>query len=205
MKLEIKISKKPVPYDEAIELLEKRVIKIQANKENNLLWILQHPNLYTGGTSAKDHDLLDPSKFPIYKTSRGGQWTFHGNGQKVVYFVHMLKDKNIKKFVRNVENWIIKILDDYNVTGFNDPKNVGIWVNKNNKICKIAAIGIRVKRWIAFHGFSLNINVNKKNYEGIIPCGIKDKGIANICDFLENSEIKNLDENIIKNYKKIFE
>jgi lipoyl(octanoyl) transferase len=206
MKLEVKISKKPVEYQEAINFLEERVEKIQNNKANNLLWILEHPNLYTGGTSAKESDLLDRKKLPIYKTSRGGQWTFHGKGQKIIYFaINLNKKKDIKFFVRNIEQWIIQILKNYNISSFNDPENIGIWVkNKNDNVEKIAAIGIRVKKWVAFHGFSLNLNVNKEDYSGIIPCGIQDKGIANISDFLDLKLTTDINNVIISEFKKIF-
>ena len=205
MKLEIKISKKPVEYQEAIKFLEERVIKIQNKKSSNLLWILEHPNLYSAGTSAKETDLLNKNKFPIYKTNRGGQWTFHGDGQKIIYFaIDLTSEKNIKNFVRKIENWIIKVLYNYKIESSNDPNNIGIWVKNNNNLEKIAAIGIRVKKWIAFHGYSLNINVNKKNYNGIIPCGIKDKGIANMSDFINLSNLNNINEVIISEFKKTF-
>ena len=205
MKLEIKISKKPVEYQEAIKFLEERVIKIQNKKSCNLLWILEHPNLYSAGTSAKETDLLNKNKFPIYKTNRGGQWTFHGDGQKIIYFaIDLTSEKNIKNFVRKIENWIIKVLNNYKIESSNDPNNIGIWVKNNNNLEKIAAIGIRVKKWIAFHGYSLNINVNKKNYNGIIPCGINDKGIANMSDFIDLSNLNNINEVIISEFKKTF-
>ncbi len=205
MKLEIKISQKPVEYQDAIKFLEERVIKIQNKESANLLWILEHPNLYSAGTSAKEKDLLNKEKFPIYKTNRGGQWTFHGEGQKVIYFaIDLNSEKNIKKFVRKVENWIIEVLNNYKIKSSSDLKNVGIWVENKNNLEKIAAIGIRVKKWIAFHGFSLNINVNKKNYNGIIPCGISDKGISNMTDFIDLSRLENIDEVIISEFKKTF-
>jgi len=205
MKLEIKISKKPVEYQEAIKFLEERVIKIQNKESGNLLWILEHPNLYSAGTSAKETDLLNKNKFPIYKTNRGGQWTFHGDGQKIIYFaIDLTSEKNIKNFVRKIENWIIKVLNNYKIKSSNDPNNIGIWVKNNNNLEKIAAIGIRVKKWIAFHGYSLNINVNKKNYNGIIPCGINDKGIANMSDFINLSNLNNVNEVIISEFKKTF-
>ena len=205
MKLEIKISKKPVEYQEAIKFLEERVIKIQNKKSSNLLWILEHPNLYSAGTSAKETDLLNKNKFPIYKTNRGGQWTFHGDGQKIIYFaIDLTSEKNIKNFVRKIENWIIKVLNNYKIESSNDTNNIGIWVKNNNNLEKIAAIGIRVKKWIAFHGYSLNINVNKKNYNGIIPCGINDKGIANMSDFINLSNLNNINEVIISEFKKTF-
>ena len=205
MKLEIKISPKPVEYQDAIKFLEERVAKIQNKESSNLLWILEHPNLYSAGTSAKEGDLLNKDQFPIYKTSRGGQWTFHGDGQKVVYFaIDLNLEKNIKKFVRNIENIIIRVLENYKIKSFNDPENIGIWVSNNDNLEKIAAIGIRVKKWVAFHGFSLNVNVNKKNYEGIIPCGISDKGIANMIDFTDLSNLGDINEIIIAEFKKTF-
>ena len=205
MKLEIKISKKPVEYQEAIKFLEERVIKMQNKKSSNLLWILEHPNLYSAGTSAKETDLLNKNKFPIYKTNRGGQWTFHGDGQKIIYFaIDLTSEKNIKNFVRKIENWIIKVLNNYKIESSNDPNNIGIWVKNNNNLEKIAAIGIRVKKWIAFHGYSLNINVDKKNYNGIIPCGINDKGIANMSDFINLSNLNNINKVIISEFKKTF-
>ena len=205
MKLEIKISKKPVEYLDAIKFLEKRVIKIQNKESKNLLWILEHPNLYTAGTSAKEKDLLNKNKFPIYKTNRGGQWTFHGEGQKIIYFViDLTSEKNIKYFVRRIENWIIQVLKNYKINSSNDPSNIGIWVENKRSLEKIAAIGIRVKKWIAFHGFSLNINVNKKNYNGIIPCGINDRGIANMSDFVNLSQLDDFNEIIILEFKKTF-
>ena len=149
--------------------------------------------------------MLNKNKFPIYKTNRGGQWTFHGDGQKIIYFaIDLTSEKNIKNFVRKIENWIIKVLNNYKIESSNDPNNIGIWVKNNNNLEKIAAIGIRVKKWIAFHGFSLNINVNKKNYNGIIPCGINDKGIANMSDFINLSNLDNINEIIILEFKKTF-
>jgi len=205
MNLEIKISNKPVDYQDAIKFLEERVIKIRNKESSNLLWILEHPNLYSAGTSAKKTDLLNKNKFPIYKTNRGGQWTFHGEGQKIVYFViDLTSEKNIKNFVRKIEKWIIKVLKNYKIQSSNDPNNIGIWVKNNNNLEKIAAIGIRVKKWIAFHGFSLNINVNKKNYNGIIPCGINNKGIANMSDFINLSHLDKINEIIILEFKKTF-
>ena len=148
---------------------------------------------------------MNKNKFPIYKTNRGGQWTFHGDGQKVIYFaIDLSTEKNIKNFVRNIETVIIRILDNYKIKSFSDPNNIGIWVKNKNNSEKIAAIGIRVKKWVAFHGFSLNVNVNKKDYNGIVPCGIRDKG-ANMTDFINFSEIIDLNDIIISEFKKLFQ
>ena len=204
--MEIKISQKPVAYKKAIDFLEQRVEKVHANLEDELIWILEHDSVYTKGISASDKDLLLPNLFPVIATNRGGKFTYHGPGQKIVYFVINLnkREKEIKKFVRHVEEWIISILKDFNISSFADPKNIGIWINNNSEENKIAAIGIKVKKWIAYHGFSLNINVNKTDYRGIVPCGISNKGIINISDLrtIPNNEIIN--NSIKKNFYKLF-
>ena len=204
--MEIKISQEPVAYKKAIDFLEQRVEKVHANLEDELIWILEHDSVYTKGISASDKDLLLPNLFPVIATNRGGKFTYHGPGQKIVYFVINLnkREKEIKKFVRHVEEWIISILKDFNISSFADPKNIGIWINNNNEENKIAAIGIKVKKWIAYHGFSLNINVNKTDYRGIIPCGISNKGIINISDLraIPNDEIIN--NSIKENFYKLF-
>ena len=204
--MEIKISQKPVAYKKAIDFLEQRVEKVHANLEDELIWILEHDSVYTKGVSASDKDLLLPNLFPVIATNRGGKFTYHGPGQKIVYFVLNLnkREKEIKKFVRHVEEWIISILKDFNISSFADPKNIGIWINNNSEENKIAAIGIKVKKWIAYHGFSLNINVNKTDYRGIVPCGISNKGIINISDLrtIPNDEIIN--NSIKENFYKLF-
>jgi lipoyl(octanoyl) transferase len=204
--MEIKISQKPVTYKKAIDFLEKRVEKVHANLEDELIWILEHDSVYTKGISASDKDLLLPNLFPVIATNRGGKFTYHGPGQKIVYFVINLnkREKEIKIFVRHVEEWIISILKDFNISSFADPKNIGIWINNNSEENKIAAIGIKVKKWIAYHGFSLNINVNKTDYRGIVPCGISNKGIINISDLraIPNDEIIN--NSIKENFYKLF-
>ena len=203
MKFEIKISKKPVEYQDAIKFLEERVLKIQNKESSNLLWILQHPNLYSAGTSAKEGDLLNKDQFPIYKTSRGGQWTFHGDGQKVIYFaIDLNLEKNIKKFVRNIENIIIQVLENYKIKSFNDPKNIGVWVSNNNNLEKIAAIGIRVKKWVAYHGFSININNDLEYFKKIIPCGVRDKRVVSLKDISKvkyTDFLRQLEKKLVKN------
>ena len=204
--MEIKISQEPVAYKKAIDFLEQRVEKVHANLEDELIWILEHDSVYTKGISSSDKDLLLPNLFPVIATNRGGKFTYHGPGQKIVYFVLNLnkREKEIKKFVRHVEEWIISILKDFNISSFADPKNIGIWINNNSEENKIAAIGIKVKKWIAYHGFSLNINVNKTDYRGIVPCGISNKGIINISDLraIPNDEIIN--NSIKENFYKLF-
>ena len=204
--MEIKISHKPVAYKNAMEFLEQRVEKVHANLEEELIWILEHDSVYTKGISASNKDLLEPNLFPVVETNRGGKFTYHGPGQKIVYFVINLnkRDKEIKKFVRDIEKWIIFILKDFDISSFADPKNIGIWVNNNSGENKIAAIGIKVKKWIAYHGFSLNVNVNKTDYRGIVPCGISNKGIINISDLRSIPSDENINKSIKDNFYKLF-
>ena len=181
MNIEIKKSKKPVNYEYAKEFMEKRLLELDQNKSNELIWILEHKDLYTAGTSYDENDIIDKS-IDILKTNRGGKITYHGPGQLICYFVIDLKrrKKDIRKFVSIIENTIIETLKYYNIDSFSDKENIGIWINENNKVKKIAAIGVRVSKWIAYHGFSININNDLKKYNAIIPCGIKDKGITNL-------------------------
>ena len=185
-----------------MKFLNDRVNDIHSDKNDELIWILEHPNLYTAGISATDNDLLDKNKFPTFKTNRGGKWTFHGKGQKIVYFILDLnkRGKAIRALVNKIQDIIILSLKEIGIESHKDKNNIGIWVNTNGEEAKIAAIGIKVKKWIAYHGFSLNVNVNKKNYKGIIPCGIKNKGIANISDFKKNIHNEKLNKILIKNF-----
>ena len=195
MSIEIKKSIKPVNYLDAISFLEKRVEKIINKQEKELIWILEHPSIFTAGTSYNEKDIID-KKIDIIKTSRGGKITWHGPGQLICYLVIDLNNrkKDIRKFVHIIEKSIIESLEEIGVSSQSDRKNIGIWVKSNKKEKKIAAIGIKVKKWIAYHGFSLNIDNDLSNYKKIIPCGIKDKGITslkelNIYKFSKLSEI----------------
>ena len=205
MKIEIKKSVKPVKYLDAIDLLEKRLVKINNNKESELIWILSHSEVYTAGTSFKENEILDKS-IDIIRTKRGGKITWHGPGQLICYFVIDLnkREKDVRKFINIIENTIIKTLDDYNIKSFNDPKNIGIWVNHERKIKKIAAIGIRIKKWIAYHGFSININNNINAYKKIIPCGIKNKSVSNL-KLIKDQNYDELNDKIINNFIKNLE
>jgi len=202
MNIEVKRSVNTVDYDKAILFLEDRVNNIIENSDNELIWVLTHPKIYTAGTSYKDSEILDKS-IKIVKTNRGGKITYHGPGQLVCYFVINLnkRSKDIRKFIKLIENTIIETLKEYKIDSFNDRKNIGIWVKHRNKSKKIAAIGVKVRRWIAYHGFSININVDVKNYEKIIPCGIKNKTIGNLYD-IKKQNYNKLKEKIIKNLIK---
>ena len=205
MSIEIKKSQKPVKYEDAIGFMENRLSEIDKKNSNDLIWILEHQELYTAGTSSSENDILDKS-IKIIKTNRGGKITYHGPGQLICYFVIDLKKdkKDIRKFISVIEKTIINTLKFYNIETFADKENIGIWYNDNGIIKKIAAIGVRVSKWIAYHGFSININNNLKKYDAIIPCGIKDKGITNLKEIKDQNytELGNkLIENFIKNLK----
>ena len=200
MKIRIKISRKPVEYLKAIKYLEKRVKSIQRRKEEELLWICNHPNTYTAGVSSKKNEILDKN-INVIKTNRGGKITWHGPGQKIIYFVIDLskRDKDIRRFVKIIENIILDTLKEYKINAFADRKNVGIWVKKKNKILKLAAIGIKIKKWVAYHGFSINIDNDLQNYKKIIPCGIRNRGVTNLLE-VKKQNFKNFDNTIIKNF-----
>mgnify|MGYP001402567898 CR=1 FL=1 len=202
MNIQIKISKKPVEYTKAIDFLEKRLVKLKNEKANELLWILEHPKIYTGGTSYKNDEILDKN-IKIIKTSRGGKITCHGPGQTICYFIIDLnkRKKDIRKFITTIENTIIQTLEEYQINSFNDRDNIGIWVNHENKIKKIAAIGIRVSKWIAYHGFAINVNNNLESYNKIIPCGIKNKSVSNL-KLIKDQNYNELNDKIINNFVK---
>ena len=202
MNIEIKISKKPVEYDKAIKYLETRLDKIKEGKAKELIWILEHNDIYTAGSSYKDDEILD-KKIKLIKTNRGGKITWHGPGQIIFYFLIDLtkRNKDIRNFLTVIESSIIKSLKEYNLSTFSDRKNIGIWIKKRNSTKKIAAIGIRVKKWIAYHGFSLNINNDIEKYKKIIPCGIRNKGVTNL-KLVKDLNYKYLKKKIVKNLLK---
>ena len=200
MKIEIKKSQKPVKYDDALEFMEKRLLDISQKNSNDLIWILEHKELYTAGTSSKENEILDKS-IKIIKTNRGGKITYHGPGQLICYFVIDLKKekKDIRKFISLIEKTIIETLKSYNIDTYADKDNIGIWYNDNSQIKKVAAIGVRVSKWIAYHGFSINIENDLKKYKAIIPCGIVDKGVINLKE-INDQDYKDLGNRLIKNF-----
>ena len=204
MNIQVKNSVKPIDYIKSMKILEQRVDDVFLGKRDELLWIIEHNSVYTAGTSSKKTDLLDKN-LNIIKSNRGGKYTYHGPGQKVVYFVLDLnkRGKDIRKLVGKIESCIIEILKEYNIKSYADNKNIGIWVGNKKNSMKIASIGIRVKRWIAYHGFSLNISTDLSKYKGIIPCGIKNKGITSLNNLGINN-YNNIDEIIIKKFLNIF-
>ena len=198
MSIEIKKSEKPVIYEDAIKLMEERLLSVDLNKSNELIWTLEHPDIYTAGTSYNESDILDKS-IKILETNRGGKITYHGPGQLICYFVIDLKKrkKDIRNFISIIEKTIIETLNFFNIKSFADKENIGIWYNDNKKIKKVAAIGVRISKWIAYHGFSINICNNLEKYNAIIPCGIKDKGVTNLKQ-IKDQDYKELDKKLVE-------
>ena len=200
MNIEIKKSIKPINYNFAIKKMEKRLEEISANKKKELIWILEHEEIYTGGTSYKDNEILDKS-INFIKTNRGGKITYHGRGQLVFYFVLDLKKRkiNIKSLISTIEKTIIDTLNYFEIKTFADRKNIGIWCKYKKKNKKIAAIGIKVKKWIAYHGFSLNISNDLKKYDKIIPCGLDSSKISNL-NKIKKQDYKKIKKKLIENF-----
>jgi lipoyl(octanoyl) transferase len=200
MNIEIKKSKKPIKYEDAIKLMENRLQEIHLNKSNQLIWILEHEEIYTAGTSYLESEIIDKS-INLLKTNRGGKITYHGPGQLICYFVIDLKKrkKDIRKFISLIEKTIIDTLKFYGIETNADKENIGIWYNDKKNVKKVAAIGVRVSKWIAYHGFSININNDLKKYNAIIPCGIRDKGITTLKK-ISDQDYKKLEEKLIENF-----
>ena len=200
MNIEIKKSIKPVKYNIAIKVMERRLDQILKGKKKGLIWILEHEEVFTGGTSYKNNEILDKS-IKIYKTNRGGKITYHGPGQIVFYFVLDLnkRGKNIRKLITAIEKTIINTLKEYKINTFSDRKDIGIWSKKKGKIKKVAAIGIKIKKWIAYHGFAVNVSNDLGVYKKIIPCGIKNKEVTRLKN-IKNLKYSNIDKKLIKNF-----
>ena len=199
MNIEIKKSIKPVNYFDAINILESRLKDLYENNEQELIWTLEHNEVFTAGTSYKENEIIDKS-IKILETNRGGKITYHGPGQLICYFVlDLRKKKDIRKFITIIEKTIIQTLKFYKIETFPDKDNIGIWYKYNNEVKKIAAIGIRVSKWIAYHGFAININNDLEKYKKIIPCGISDKGVTNLKNILDQ-DYSNLSDILVKNF-----
>ena len=198
MSIEIKKSEKPVIYEDAKKMMEDRLLNVDQNKSNELIWTLEHPEIYTAGTSYDERDILDKS-IKILETNRGGKITYHGPGQLICYFVIDLKKrkKDVRNFITIIEKTIIDTLQFFNIKTFSDKENIGIWYKDNEQTKKVAAIGVRISKWIAYHGFSININNNLEKYKAIIPCGIKDKGITNLKQ-IKDQDYNKLDKKLVE-------
>ena len=204
MNIEVKKSIKPINYAKSMKILEKRVQDVLFGKKKELLWILEHKTVYTAGTSANEKDLIDKN-IHVIRTNRGGKHTLHSPGQKVIYFVLNLnkRKKDIRVLINKIENCIMEILNEYKIKSYPDKKNIGLWVGNKGNSMKIAAIGIRVKRWVAYHGFALNVSNDLSKYKGIVPCGIRDKGITNLQE-MGVKNFNNINEIIAEKFLNIF-
>lgn len=207
--MEIKTSQEPVPYEDALRVMEDRVADIRAGTAAEMVWLLEHPPLYTAGTSAKSGDLLD-ARFPVYQTGRGGQYTYHGPGQRVAYIMLDLKRRqqqpDIKRYVWQLEEWIIRSLSHFGVTGERRNGRVGIWVDDGIRESKIAAIGVRVRHWVTYHGIAINADPDLSHYSGIVPCGISDRGITSLAQILKRPvPLREIDGALEKEWGAVFD
>jgi len=205
--IEWKIANDLVDYNEALNFMEERVAKINEGQANELVWLVEHPPLYTSGTSSKESDLLTPKRFPVYYAGRGGQYTYHGPGQRVVYVMLDLnkRGRDVRKYVADLERWIIESLAEFNVIGETREGRVGVWVERDGgREDKIAAIGVRVRKWVTFHGICINVEPDLNHYSGIVPCGISEHGVTSLVDLGLPVNMNDLDATLKKTWDKIF-
>jgi lipoyl(octanoyl) transferase len=194
-----------LPYPEAVAFMEDRAAKIAAREADEMVWLVEHPPIYTAGTSAKESDLLD-TRFPVFATGRGGQYTYHGPGQRVGYVMLDLtrRKKDVRAFVHDLEEWLIQTLALFNVKGERREGRVGIWVARGNREDKIAAIGVRVRRWVTFHGVSLNVDPDISHFDGIVPCGIREHGVTSLADLGITASMADVDVNLKAAFRAVF-
>ena len=209
------ISEDKVGYETALTAMDNHVEKMIQGETGEKIWLLEHPPLYTAGTSADRKDLIEPNQFPVFETKRGGQYTYHGPGQRVVYVMLDLnkRGKDIKKFIEKLEAWIILSLAEFNIVGQRRSGRVGIWIERLDKPKnadgllgeeKIAAIGVRVRKWITFHGLSINVDPDLSHFQGIVPCGIKKHGVTSLLDLGLPVSMTDLDIALTKSFSKVF-
>lgn len=204
-----------VDYETALQFMEQRANEIAAGKADECIWLLEHAPLYTAGTSAKSDDLIDPERFPVYEAKRGGEYTYHGPGQRVVYVMLDLnkRGKDVRAFVKNLENWVIQTLADFNLRGEIREGRVGVWIERDDKPLnadgskaedKIAAIGIRLRRWVSFHGISINVEPDLSHFDGIVPCGITQYGVTSLVDLGLPVTLEDVDVALKRNFEIAF-
>jgi len=208
-------STQPVAYETAVAWMEERANAIAQGTAPEAIWLLEHPPLYTAGTSAKPHDLTDPDRFPVHQSRRGGQYTYHGPGQRVAYAMLDLntRGKDVRAFVGQLEAWVITTLAEFNVTGEIRPGRVGVWVTRPEKPPlpdgtpredKIAAIGVRLRKWVSFHGLSINVEPDLSHFDGIVPCGISDQGVTSLVDLGLPVTMEDLDAALKRSFDATF-
>lgn len=207
--VEWKVSAQPVAYPEAVAFMEARAGAIAAGEAGEMIWLLEHPPIYTAGTSANDADLID-ARFPVYHTGRGGQFTYHGPGQRVGYAMLDLKSRkpDVRAYVRDLEQWLIETLALLGVKGERREGRVGIWVQRgptsNGREDKIAALGVRIKRWVTFHGVALNVDPDLSHFDGIVPCGVRAHGVTSLADLGLAVSMADVDVALKQSFQKIF-
>ncbi len=200
------ISNQFIEYNHAVEFMQAKIQQIYDNLSDELVWLLQHPSLYTAGIGATDNDIVE-KLFPVHKTGRGGKYTYHGPGQHIIYLMLNLKKRNkcdIKLYIRDLSNWIINVLKHFNILGEFKEDRIGIWVNNNGVEEKIAAFGIRLRKWVTYHGVALNVSPNLSHYKGIIPCGLKDYGVTSMEKLGVKVSLCELDDILKQEFHKIF-
>ena len=208
-------SEELIDFSYSLDWMEKRALKIFSGECAECVWLLEHPSIYTAGTSAKIKDLKDPDRFPVIKTSRGGQYTYHGPGQRVIYVMLDLnkRGRDIKRYIKNLEIWVIRSLEKLEITGETRSGRVGIWVSRPEKQSlldgtvredKIAAIGVRLKKWVTYHGISINVNPDLSHFNGIVPCGISNQGITSFEDLGKRNNIADLDNCLKETFEEVF-
>lgn len=202
------ISDKPVDYPDAIAFMEARVAAISEGTEAECVWLLEHPPLYTAGTSAQAQDLLTPDRFPVYPTGRGGQYTYHGPGQRIAYVMLDLRKrgKDIRCYIHDLEEWVITALNTLGVRAERRTGRVGLWVDRGSgREDKIAAIGVRVRRWVTFHGIALNVDPTLEHFQGIVPCGIREHGVTSLWDLGHTPTMEEVDSALIGAWEDVFD
>lgn len=203
---------RPVPYPEAVAAMERRVAAIRAGGAPELVWLLEHPPIYTAGTSARTADLLDPSRFPVYPSGRGGQYTYHGPGQRVAYVMLDLTRRggDLRAYVGDLETWLIRTLAVFGVTGERRPGRIGIWIprggpgEENRREDKIAALGIRIRRWVSYHGIALNVDPDLSHYDGIVPCALRGHGVTSLADLGRTVSMSQVDAALEAAFAEVF-
>ena len=207
MKCEWIIAETPVSYPEALAFMENRVLAIREGTASECVWLLEHPSLYTAGTSASPQDLLDPNRFPVFNAGRGGQYTYHGPGQRIAYVMLDLKKRggDIGAYIQNLEDWVVDALENFGVNALKRKERVGLWVDRGHgREDKIAAIGVRVRKWVTFHGIAINVDPDLDHYRGIVPCGIHEHGVTSLWDLGHTPTMEEVDQALMSSWSTIF-
>ncbi|MDX1921495.1 MAG: lipoyl(octanoyl) transferase LipB [Alphaproteobacteria bacterium] len=203
---EWQLSPKPVEYPEALAAMETHVDAMIAGKADEKIWLLEHPPLYTSGTSADAAELLAPQRFPVYPTGRGGRYTYHGPGQRVAYVMADLRarGRDVRAYVQNLEQWVISALAEFGVKAAQREGRIGLWVEHNGREEKIAAIGVRIRKWVAYHGVAINVNPDLSHFAGIIPCGISSYGVTSLNALGIDVKMNQLDDALKSSWNRVF-